>query len=243
MQNQLSPQDRESAECSKGIRWDVQSAVGALAASAANELPDMLLMRLLATAPDRKTVNLLFEEIFDRYQERVRAWCYRVTKNQDRMFDLSQEVFLKAFRNVHNFRGDSQLSTWLYAITRNHCLNSLKKWKTEPEDSANESTLALLKTPDESVHTALERTQSFEQLTRVLGGLLTPMEIRILTLHYVHDLTLPDITRNLMLSNRSGAKAYIVRAHRKLRILVQEGRWNQPSKSVATGQTEKRAAA
>jgi len=72
---------------------------------------------------------------------------------------------------------------------------------------------------------------------------LTPMEIRILTLHYMHELTLPDITRNLMLSNRSGAKAYLVRAQRKLKVLVQEGRWNQPGPSARRGECKQSAAA
>jgi len=218
-------------------------SVGAIAVNGAGELPDMLLMKLLVETADPRAFNILFEEIFDRYHEKVRTWCYRVTKNQDRIVDLTQEVFLKAFRNLRNFRGESQLSTWLYAITRNHCLNSIKKWKTEPDDYASDACLAVLKTPDENVHSALERAQSFDQLIHVLGSLLTPMEIRILTLHYMHELTLPDITRNLMLSNRSGAKAYLVRAHRKLRILVQEGRWNQSWRSVRRGELKQSAAA
>jgi len=214
-----------------------------MAVTAAGELPDMFLMKLLVEASDPKTFNILFEEIFDRYHEKVRSWCYRVTKNQDRIVDLTQEVFLKAFRNLHNFRGESQLSTWLYAITRNHCLNSIKKWKTEPDGCVSDLSSVVLKTSDENVHSALERAQSLEQLTRVLSSLLTPMEIRILTLHYVHELTLPDITRNLMLSNRSGAKAYLVSARRKLRILVQEGRWDQTGTRARRGELKQSAAA
>jgi DNA-directed RNA polymerase specialized sigma subunit len=119
----------------------------------------------------------------------------------------------------------------------------LKKWRTEPDDYANEAILSLLKTPDESPHTTLERAQSFEQLTRVLSSVLTPMEIRIVTLHYVHELTLPDITRHLMLSNRSGAKAYLVRAHRKLKLLVQEGRPDQlPARSAKCAEKQIAAA-
>jgi hypothetical protein len=71
------------------------------------------------------------------------------------------------------------------------------------------------------VQSALERTQSFQHILRFLGSILTPMEVRVLTLHYVHDLTVPAITRRLMLSNPSGAKAYIVSAHRKLKVLAQ----------------------
>src|SRR5580698_9423704 len=110
----------------------------------AKDVSDELLMTLLATAADRQTFNNLFEEVFDRYRERVAKWCYRVTKNTDRSLDLTQEVFLKAFRSIHTFRGDSQLSTWLYAITRNHCLNAVKKWKSEPDDQGLECALYIV---------------------------------------------------------------------------------------------------
>src|SRR5258708_2825443 len=116
--------------------WDVRAAVGAVAAGTPADLSDEMLMSFLRTAVDRNTIDLLFEEIFRRYQTKVAGWCYRVTKNRERAQDLTQEVFLKAFKNVCAFRGESRLSTWLYVITRNHCFNSIKKWKTEPTDSA-----------------------------------------------------------------------------------------------------------
>jgi RNA polymerase sigma-70 factor (ECF subfamily) len=217
------------------VKWDLQSALVALAATAASELPDSLLMTLLAAAVDQATFNMLFEEVFDRYKERVEKWCYKVAKNRERALDLTQEVFLKAFRNIHTFRGDSQLSTWLYVITRNHCLNALKKWKTEPDEYAMRPRAMLSCTGDEDAHSVLERTQSFQQVFRFLSSILTPMEVRVMTLHYVHDLTLPAITRHLMLSNASGAKAYIVSARRKLKVLVGDCSRHQYNMNACAG--------
>src|ERR1700722_10235865 len=117
------------------IQWDVQSALEALAANAASDLPDNLLMTLLAKASDPHAFNLLFEEVFERYYERVGSWCYKVTRNKDRTVDLTQEVFLKAFRSIHTFRGDARLSTWLYAITRNHCLSAIRKMASDPVET------------------------------------------------------------------------------------------------------------
>lgn len=214
---QVTPPVAANSHC-----WDFQSAVGALAATAATELPDTLLMTLLASAVDQRTFDCLFEEIFHRYHQQVTKWCYKLSKNHDHAVDLTQEVFLKVFRSIHSFRGDSQLSTWLYVITRNHCLNSLKKWKSEPDERAAESPLFLLRTSGDDAQSALERTQSFNQVFSLLRSLLTPMEVRVMLLHYVHDLTLPSITRQLLLSNRSGAKAYIVSARRKLKFLADE---------------------
>lgn len=205
-----------------GNNWEFQSAVGALAAATPEELPDRLIMALLASAANRQTFNRLFEEVFRRYNRRVEAWCYKLTRDKDRARDLMQEVFLKAFRNVHRFRGESQLSTWLYVIARNHCYNYLKKSRLRPEDEAGESPLKSLRDPSEDAQLSYERAQYYQEVYRFISSLLTPLELRVITLHYVHDLTLPAITRRLMLSNRSGAKAAIVSARRKLKRAAQD---------------------
>lgn len=223
--------------------WEFHNAVGALAATTAADLPDRLLMTLLASAEDPETLNRLFQEVFDRYKERVGRWCYRVTRNRDRSLDLTQEVFLKAFRNLRTFRGDSQLSTWLYVITRNHCLNSLKKWQTEPDDTVvAPSSLLLLGTTDDT-HADLERAESYRQVFAYISSVLTPMEVRVITLHYVHEFTLAAITRQLMLSNRSGAKAYIVSARRKFSVLAQDYAQHRGRLSEYAGELLRRPAA
>lgn len=208
---------RAEPDFAAATNWEFQSAVGALAAATPEELPDRLIMVLLASAADRQTFNRLFEEIFRRYNQRVEAWCYKLTKDRERARDLMQEVFLKAFRNVHRFRGESQLSTWLYVIARNHCYNYLKKSRLRPEGDAAEPPLKSLRDPSEDVQSSYERAQHYREVYRLISSLLTPIELRVITLHYVHDLTLPAITRRLMLSNRSGAKAAIVSARRKLK--------------------------
>ncbi len=214
----MNESSARAALVSEPVPWEFQSAVGALAASTPGELSDTLLMTVLTTPLSQQSFDSLFEEVFNRYHKRVRRWCYRVTKNRDRALDLAQEVFFKEFRSIHAFRGDSQLSTWLYVITRNHCLNTVKKWKTEPDDQGLECALFIVRASNDNVQLALEQDQSYQHLLRFLNSTLTPMEVRVMILHYVHDLTLPDITRRLMLSNRSGAKSYIVSARRKLKF-------------------------
>src|SRR5579859_5707788 len=90
------------------VQWDLQSAIMGLAVTSADKLPDNLLMTLLLAAVDQATFNSFFEEVFHRYKERVEKWCFKVARNRERALDLTQEVFLKAFRNIHTFRGDSQ---------------------------------------------------------------------------------------------------------------------------------------
>ena len=102
------------------------------------QFSDEALLIALRDAADPLSVDGYFEEIFERYHPRVVSWCYAVTKDRESARDLAQEVFLKVFRSLHAFRGDSLMSTWIYVITRNHCLNSLKKRETEPAGLASE---------------------------------------------------------------------------------------------------------
>ena len=113
------------------------------------------------------------------------------------------------------------MSTWIYVITRNHCLNSLRKRETDPTGSAAEIPRDLRGENGTGLITSPWRTaQSFQNIYRIISSILTPMEVRVLWLHYGHDLTLASITRQLLLSNRSGAKAFIVSARRKLKLYL-----------------------
>ena len=76
-----------------------------------------------------------FDLIVERHRRAVYRLCYRFVGNHEDASDLSQDVFLRAFRGLRSFRGHSSLSTWLYRIAVNVCLNRLgAKNATEPID-------------------------------------------------------------------------------------------------------------
>ena len=70
-----------------------------------------------------------FERIYRRYNRRVYALCLRMTKNQANAEDLTQEAFLRVFRKIHTFRGESAFFTWFHRLTVNVVLMSLRKRK------------------------------------------------------------------------------------------------------------------
>jgi RNA polymerase sigma-70 factor (ECF subfamily) len=186
--------------------------MNALGASVSDEE----LMQLLCSATDRGIAESAFGEVFARYHGRVVSWCYRIAKNRDRSNDLAQEVFLKAYRHRHSFRGEARLSTWLYAIARNHCLTSLRHPEPDvlPYDAVKPMSLrdTALRAPD----AAAELRELATGLAGMMTRFLEPLEARVMTLHYAHEIPLAAITRELGLQNPSGAKAYIVNARRKL---------------------------
>ena len=65
-----------------------------------------------------------FDRLVERYQRDVYRLCYRYVNRHEDANDLAQDAFLKAWRAVGRFRGDSAFSTWLYRIAVNACLNS-----------------------------------------------------------------------------------------------------------------------
>jgi RNA polymerase sigma-70 factor, ECF subfamily len=64
-----------------------------------------------------------FDILVERHRRPVYQLCYRFAGNHEDAADLSQDVFLRAFRGLARFRGDASVSTWLYRIGVNACLN------------------------------------------------------------------------------------------------------------------------
>jgi len=67
--------------------------------------------------------------LYERYYNKVFAKCLSYTMSATESFDLTQEIMLKVFTKIHNFKCDSKFSTWLFVISQNHCLDFLRKRK------------------------------------------------------------------------------------------------------------------
>ena len=68
-----------------------------------------------------------FRRVFEMYRDRVYALCTHMAPNEQDAEDLTQEIFVQAFRNVGTFRAESAFSTWLYRIAANRCLAEARK--------------------------------------------------------------------------------------------------------------------
>jgi RNA polymerase sigma-70 factor, ECF subfamily len=175
--------------------------------------------------------SIWLQELFRRHYSRVVTWCLRVAGDREEALDLAQGVFVKAQRHLGAFRGDSNVSTWLYSITRSECLNYLKA--RSPLDDALDDGVAeaLPDDPESRPEHIVELRSSVAAARALLDRELTDMEKRVFTMHYGDDVPLQTITRLLGLKNASGAKAYLVSARRKLARALQ--RWRACEKLSA----------
>jgi RNA polymerase sigma factor (sigma-70 family) len=179
------------------------------------------LMLLLCDSQTRETQDHLFAEFYRRFHVRVTNWCFRISHSRTRAHDLSQEVFFKAWRHLGSFRGDSRPSTWLYVITRNHCLSALQRLASDPLESGAQLPERLRDNSMTHPDRRIERNQLCRDMCDVMNSALEPMEARILALHYGYEVPLGAITNRMALVNPSGAKAYVVNGRRKLRSALQ----------------------
>lgn len=79
-----------------------------------------------------------YDELIRRYQQRIYATVYHMTSNHEDANDLTQETFIKGYRALKGFKGDSSFYTWIYRIAVNKTINFLKTRKNKVQMSLND---------------------------------------------------------------------------------------------------------
>jgi RNA polymerase sigma factor RpoE len=79
-----------------------------------------------------------YDELIRRYQQRIYATVYHMTSNHEDANDLTQETFIKGYRALQGFKGDSSFYTWIYRIAVNKTINFLKQRKNKWQMSLND---------------------------------------------------------------------------------------------------------
>lgn len=209
------------------LRFPVAEAVrrpgarGSVATSGLDGWSDEELIR--GAQGDPEAAPRCLDALFRRHQRRVAAWCLRWANGRaEDAADLAQEVFLRAQEKLAGFRFQSAFTTWLYLVTRTVALNRADAARRRPADSLEERQLDPAD-PATPVDEAVARDQQVALLRAAVATVLEPLEARVLHLHFTEGLTLAAIDALLGLDNKSGAKAYIVAARRKLRRHFERG--------------------
>ncbi len=93
---------------------------------------------------DERTREEAFKLLLNKYQQKIYWHVRRMILNHDDADDVVQDIFIKVWRNLANFRADSQLYTWLYRIATNECITFLNKKKLKQNVSLDDDTSAYL---------------------------------------------------------------------------------------------------
>jgi RNA polymerase sigma-70 factor (ECF subfamily) len=158
-----------------------------------------------------------FDLIVERHQRSVYHLCYRFVGNQEDASDLSQDVFLRAYRGLRNFRGQSSLATWLYRIGVNVCLNRVSA-KTLAIESIEERQFI-----DERAESPSERVLKAEQSARVRAAIaqLPRKQRATLILRTYHEMSHQEIA-DVLGSSVGAVKANFFHALGSLKKLLGE---------------------
>jgi RNA polymerase sigma-70 factor (ECF subfamily) len=89
-----------------------------------------------------------YDELVQRYQERIYATIYHMTSNHEDANDLAQDSFIKAYQALKSFKGGSSFYTWLYRIAVNKTINFLKQRKNRTHMSLNDLDFNTENNPD-----------------------------------------------------------------------------------------------
>ena len=100
-----------------------------------NRIPDEKLVELFITSNDEKA----FEEIVNRYGDKIYGLAFRITRDHHSAEEVLQEVFLTLINKIHTFRGESKFSSWLYRVTANASYMYLRNYKKYENDVSLEN--------------------------------------------------------------------------------------------------------
>ncbi|MFK8059265.1 MAG: RNA polymerase sigma factor [Polaribacter sp.] len=161
-----------------------------------------------------------FAYLVDNYKNMVYSLAYKMTKNREEAEEVSQDTFIKAYKNLSKFKGDSKFSTWLYRIAYHTSLDAIKKNKNNNQTiEINEITFNQIKSV-ENILEGIERKERAKIMNDCL--LKLPEEERsIIWMFYFDELSLKEITAVTDLSE-ANIKVKLHRARKKLVTIVEE---------------------
>ena len=100
--------------------------------------------QIISMFADERTREAAFSHLLKKYQQKIYWHVRRMVIDHDDADDVTQDIFIKVWRNLEKFREDSQLYTWLYRIATNECITFLNKKKQKYNISLDEDSSSYL---------------------------------------------------------------------------------------------------
>jgi RNA polymerase sigma factor (sigma-70 family) len=167
-----------------------------------------------------------FKYLVDTYQDRVYNTAMGILQNAEDAEDVAQEVFIKVFRSIHNFKGDSKLSTWIYRIATTGALDVLRSRKSKKrfgiiqrlfgENNEPEFELPDFNHPGVS----LDRKENAAKLFKAIAELPENQRVAF-TLHKLEDLSYQEVSE-VMATSVPAVESLMHRAKQNLRKILEK---------------------
>ncbi|MGS2726780.1 RNA polymerase sigma factor [Psychroserpens sp. BH13MA-6] len=161
-----------------------------------------------------------FSALVDNYKDLVFTLALRMLKNREEAEEVAQDTFVKIFKSLDTFKGDSKLSTWIYKVAYHSCLDRIKKNRKFMNDvEINAFTEHQVKTIDN----ALERMEIKEREEAIANCIdqLPSEDSFLLTLYYFDDLSLEEISKIVGISANT-IKVKLFRCRKKLATILKQ---------------------
>lgn len=159
--------------------------------------------------------------LYKKYFPKVLHTCYSYTGSKEDAFDLAQDIFIKVLTKIETFKGASAFSTWLYSITRNHCLSHVSHQKSEVYEDFEQACQILAENTEAE---EFERRMQMESIEQEIGNclcLLPPLDQRMLVLKYHQNYSIKDLQKEFGLS-ASAVKMRLLRSRQRAGLIAFE---------------------
>jgi RNA polymerase sigma-70 factor (ECF subfamily) len=157
-----------------------------------------------------------YSQIVDRYKNYVFTLALRFTKNREDAEEVSQDIFIKAYRSLADFRGASKFSTWLYTIVNTTCITFLRKKKLQTHSLDDEKVFEVIDSQDSGFRANLVEQKSRLNMVNQAIAMMNPDDAEIITLFYKNEQSLEEISKILGMETNT-AKVRLHRARAKLK--------------------------
>lgn len=151
-----------------------------------------------------------------RYQNYVFTLAFRFTKNREDAEEVAQDVFIKAYKALADFKGNSKFSTWLYMIVNNTCITFLRKKRLEIHSLDKKGVFEVADSQDSGFRANMVEQKSKVAMVNHAINMLNPDDAEIITLFYKSEQSLDEIAQILGLETNT-AKVRLHRARTRLK--------------------------
>lgn len=178
----------------------------------------------------------MFNELVRRYQKRIYWVARRMVKRHEDADDIAQEVFVKAFTALENFRGDANLYTWLYRIAVNLSINHIRKQKVRNAVDIDDYIPFLSRDADQ--HSNIVREENISLIEEAIQS-LPEKQRAVFLMRYYDEMPYEQIS-SVLGTSVGGLKANFHHAVKKVTAFVKErhGSVNLQSESGADDDLE-----